>query len=76
MLLYLRSDSQIQKYLYKIVIVYVKAISITWSKFISGEAVICHSRYQANFGSQLIMSLYWYACISINTDIYIMYDIF
>ena len=48
-LLSLRFNSQIQKYLYKIVMVYVQAVSITQSKLIPGGAVICHGRCQANF---------------------------
>jgi len=39
------------------------------------EAVICDSSYQANFRRWLIMSLYWYACISINTYCYVIYHI-
>jgi len=39
MLLSLRSNPQIQKYLYKIVIVCVQAVSITWSKLVFGRAI-------------------------------------
>ena len=42
MLLSLRFDSQIQKYLYKIVMVCIQAVSIIWSKLVSGRAVICY----------------------------------
>ena len=35
MMLSLRSNSQTQKYIYKIVMVYIQAISIIWSKLIS-----------------------------------------
>jgi len=49
MLLSLRSNSQIQKYLYKIVMICVQAVSIAWSKLISTGTVIYHSRCQANF---------------------------
>jgi len=58
MLLSLRSNSQIQKYLYKIVIICVQAVSITWSKLIPGKAIIYYGRYQANFRKYIIMSLY------------------
>ena len=38
-------------------------------------AVICHSSCQANFRRLLIMSLHWYACISMNTYCYVIYHI-
>ena len=49
--------------------VYVQAVSITWSKLISNGSC------QANFRRQLIMLLYWYACISMNTYCYMIYHI-
>jgi len=75
MLLSLRSNPQIQKYLYKIVMVYAQAISITWSKLVPSGAVICHSRCLVNFKRWLIMLLYWYACIYMNTGLYMRYHI-
>jgi len=38
-------------------------------------AVIHHSSCQANFRRQLIISLHWYACISMNTHCYVIYHI-
>ena len=49
MLLSPRSNPQIQKYLYKIVMICMQAIFIIWLKLVPGRAVICHSRCQANF---------------------------
>ena len=45
----LKSNSYIQKYLYKIVMICIQTVSITWSKLISGGAVIYYSRCQTNF---------------------------
>jgi len=73
MLLSLRSNPQIQKYIYKRVTVHVLP-SHDKNSYLMG-AVICHSSCQANFRRQLIMSLYWYACISINTYCYKIYYI-
>ena len=70
MLLSLKPNSQTQKYIYKRVIVHAQAIAITWSKLVPDGSC------QANFKREIIMSLHWYACISMNTYCYVIYHIF
>ena len=58
MLLSLRYNLQMQKYLYKIMIVCMQAVFITWSKLISNEAVICHSKLlQIKYSLVVILGL-------------------
>ena len=58
MLLSLRYNLQMQKYLYKIMIVCMQAVFITWSKLISSEAVICHSKLlQIKYSLVVILGL-------------------
>ena len=62
-------------YIYKRVMVCAQAVAITSLNSYLMGAVICHSSCQANFRRSLIISPYWYACISMNTYCYEIYYI-